>query len=42
MLSLLIVRIVRNTSVTCGQDAEFLLLELAVRTVTSGIHRAEG
>jgi hypothetical protein len=42
MLSLIIVRIVRNMSVTCGEDAELLLLKLAVRTVTTGLQRVEG
>ena len=42
MLSLFIVRIVRNTNVTCGQDAEFLVLKLAVRAVTTLLQRVEG
>jgi len=42
MLSLFIARVVRNTSVTCGQGAELSLLQLAVHTVTSGLQRVEG
>ena len=42
MLPLFIVRIVRNTSATGRQDAELLLLKLAVCTVTTGLQNDEG